>query len=786
MTCEEPAKPVFFRSPAHRGFGSVGMSHSFGVGTPPTNRGVSPAPRKRVSGDQRNSVVPFTRPNSSVDNQNSSFERSFRASAPRQSQSQPVLARPSFSKFSLDKQAPQHGLSSGSFSLPSKPADSPFSRQEGFAASISQGLAERSSQAVLASPLESPGRTKSTSLLSQQLNREASVSLMPIDVKKSLETCHDLPSALPASIKTSISLEDLQAQYEVFQDLTVQRAFTFANKAHAGQHRRNGELVFAHCVETAKTLADLGLTAEVVAAGLLHDVLDDTLMTEPQLRSHFAPSLVDMVCKVSRMSTICQLNRDQQADRPLDRAKLADTLMCMADPRCVLIKLADRLHNMRTLAALPEQKRQRMAQESMDIFSPLANRLGVWSIKAELEDLCFQQLHPEQHGQLHNKLQECQHRGSIELALNKLSQHLDGIDLSYKELSGRPKNLWGVHNKMQTKQQKLDSIYDLRAIRVIVRDKTDCYAVLRQVHNLWQPVDGRFKDYIQNPKQNGYRSLHTVVIGDDGIPVEVQIRTTKMHFIAEHGLAAHWRYKERVSGDFDEGNYLAECHAGWARYVLTWQMHLTDSKVRPSGSPGRDTSLSDLMTCPFPEHSSNCKFVAYMNQIKPTPVSEEVAARYPINIFLTYTKAGVRQHTLESFPPGCTPAILGTMMQTGLNNLGDVSPYGVRLLVNQSEIGDPNKPLSFGDFVEVVPCDSPQPFSSHQFQLNSGSHPFPRPQLGKHRPPVEQQRQQLNSMYILPSDAQHSPTAMWRVSSTELTTPPQRHGAEGRRPIPSG
>ena len=159
------------------------MSHSFGVGTPPTNRGVSPAPRKRVSGDQRNSVVPFTRPNSSVDNQNSSFERSFRASAPRQSQSQPVLARPSFSKFSLDKQAPQHGLSSGSFSLPSKPADSPFSRQEGFAASISQGLAERSSQAVLASPLESPGRTKSTSLLSQQLNREASVSLMPIDVK---------------------------------------------------------------------------------------------------------------------------------------------------------------------------------------------------------------------------------------------------------------------------------------------------------------------------------------------------------------------------------------------------------------------------------------------------------------------------------------------------------------------------------------------------------------------------------------------------------------------------
>lgn len=213
----------------------------------------------------------------------------------------------------------------------------------------------------------------------------------------------------------------------MFQDLTVQRAFTIASKAHAGQQRRNGEPVFVHCVETARTLAELGLTADVVAAGLLHDILDDTLMTEPQLRSHFSHPLVDMVCKVSRMSTICQLNRDQQADRPLDRAKLTDTLMCMADPRCVLIKLADRLHNMRTIAALPEQKRQRMAQESMDIFSPLANRLGVWSLKAELEDLCFQQLHPVQHSQLQKRLKESQHRGSIELALNKLSQHLDCI-----------------------------------------------------------------------------------------------------------------------------------------------------------------------------------------------------------------------------------------------------------------------------------------------------------------------------------------------------------------------
>lgn len=764
------------------------MSQSVVVGTPPTSRRVSPAPRRRASADQRNSVVPFTRPGSSgrlADSQNSSFERSFRPSVPSQSQSQPVLSRPSFSKLSFDSQTPQQGRSSSSFPAPSKPADSPFSRQEGFAASAPHALADRGSQAVLASPPESPDRAKSTSLLSQQLNRESSLSLAPADVKRSLETCHDLPSALPASIKTSISLEDLQAQHEVFQDLTVQRAFTVASKAHAGQQRRNGEPVFVHCVETARTLADLGLTADVVAAGLLHDILDDTLMTEPQLRSHFPHSLVDMVCKVSRMSTICQLNRDQQADRPLDRAKLTDTLMCMADPRCVLIKLADRLHNMRTIAALPEQKRQRMAQESMDIFSPLANRLGVWSLKAELEDLCFQQLHPVQHSQLQKRLKESQHRGSIELALNKLSQHLDCIDLSYKELSGRPKNLWGVHNKMKQKQQELDGIYDLRAIRVIVRDKTDCYAVLRQVHNLWQPVAGRFKDYIQNPKANGYRSLHTVVVGDDGIPVEVQIRTAKMHFIAEHGLAAHWRYKEKFSGEGDEGNYLAECHAGWARYVLTWQMHLTDSKVRPSGSPGRDTSLVDLMTCPFPEHSSNCKFVAYMNQIKPTPVSKEVAARYPINIFLTYTKAGVRQHTLESFPPGCTPAILGTMMQTGMHKFGDVSPFGVRLLVNESEIDDPNKPLSFGDFVEVVPCESPQLFAKHPAHLNSGNYLFPRPQHGKHRPPIEQQRQQLNSIYSLPSDDQHSPTNMWRVSSTELTTPPQRHGAEARRPVPS-
>ena len=272
-------------------------------------------------------------------------------------------------------------------------------------------------------------------------------------LQRSLETCHDLPSALPADLNASISLKDLQvstaaaafpalpaenwfmlkahelsqAQYEVFQDETVKRAFAVAHQAHAGQQRRNGEAVFVHCVETARTLADLGLTADVVAAGLLHDVLDDTLLTEPQLHSHFDTPIVDMVCKVSRMSTICQLNRDQQADKPLDRAKLADTLMCMADPRCVLIKLADRLHNMRTIAALPEQKRQRMAQETMDIFSPVANRLGVWSLKAEIEDLCFQQLHPGQHAKLQGRLKESQHRGSIEAALNKLSQHLDGI-----------------------------------------------------------------------------------------------------------------------------------------------------------------------------------------------------------------------------------------------------------------------------------------------------------------------------------------------------------------------
>lgn len=271
-------------------------------------------------------------------------------------------------------------------------------------------------------------------------------------LQRSLETCHDLPAALPADLKASTSLGDLQvgpstaagsptelvvpvahlsswlqAQYEVFQDEVVVRAFAFASNAHAGQQRRNGEPVFVHCVETSKTLAELGLTADVVAAGLLHDVLDDTRMTEPQLHSHFASSVVDMVCKVSRMSTICQLNRDQQAEKPLDRTKLADTLMCMADPRCVLIKLADRLHNMRTLAALPDQKRQRMAQETMDIFSPLANRLGVWSLKAELEDLCFQQLHPIEHAQLQERLKESQHRGSIELALNKLSKHLDCI-----------------------------------------------------------------------------------------------------------------------------------------------------------------------------------------------------------------------------------------------------------------------------------------------------------------------------------------------------------------------
>ena len=228
-------------------------------------------------------------------------------------------------------------------------------------------------------------------------------------------------------IPTDQVAHTLQAQYEVFRDITVQRAFAFASKAHAGQQRRNGDPVFTHCVETAKILAELGLTAEVVAAGLMHDILDDTPMTEQQLRGSFSPAMVDMVCKVSRISYICQFNRDQQANKPLDSHKLADTLMCMADPRCVLIKLADRLHNMRTISALPQVKRENMAQETMQIFSPLANRLGVWSIKAELEDLCFQQIHPEEHAQLQKKLKESMDRGSIESVLDQLSQRLNSI-----------------------------------------------------------------------------------------------------------------------------------------------------------------------------------------------------------------------------------------------------------------------------------------------------------------------------------------------------------------------
>merc|ERR1719197_651076 len=248
------------------------------------------------------------------------------------------------------------------------------------------------------------------------------------------------------------------------------------------------------------------------------------MMTEGGLRELFPGDVVDMVVGVSRMSQVSQFNREALENGQLNTEEIKTMLLAMSDVRVVLIKLADRLHNMRTLQHLPPQKQKTFARETLQVFAPLANRLGVWSVKAELEDLCFKYLHPEQFALLQDQLTNGAHLELLLHSLDQLKGRLDAHEIGYKDLLGRPKNLYGIYDKMQSKNVAIDEIYDVCALRVIVSTEEECYQVLEQVHDLWAAVGTKTKDYIKSPKPNGYQSLHTV---------------------AEYGVAAHWQYKEK-------------------------------------------------------------------------------------------------------------------------------------------------------------------------------------------------------------------------------------------------
>jgi len=356
----------------------------------------------------------------------------------------------------------------------------------------------------------------------------------------------------------------------------VQQAYEQAVIAHDGQTRVSGEPYVVHCVEVARMLAELGLDHHAVAAGLLHDVVEDTPWTIDDVRKHFDPEIAQLVDGVTKLSYIDSMSKMDSRDIEAEEAEsLRKMFLAMVDDiRVVLIKLADRLHNMRTLGSLSQERRERIARETLEIYAPLANRLGIWQIKWELEDLGLRHYDPETYNDLAELIVEKQPEREtyIQKVISELQARLrlEGIAA---EVEGRPKHIYSIYRKMRRKGIEFDQIYDVRGIRVIVDSVQDCYATLGVVHALWKPIPGQFDDFIATPKDNMYQSLHTAVVGPEGRTVEAQIRTREMHRRAELGIAAHWRYKEGAKRDRAFENKVA-----WLRSLMDWRTDVEDAR----------------------------------------------------------------------------------------------------------------------------------------------------------------------------------------------------------------
>jgi GTP diphosphokinase / guanosine-3',5'-bis(diphosphate) 3'-diphosphatase len=351
----------------------------------------------------------------------------------------------------------------------------------------------------------------------------------------------------------------------------VRKAFERAAIAHTGQHRLSGEDYVNHPLEVAAILADLEMDAETIAAALLHDTVEDTNLTADEVRREFGPEVARLVDGVTKLGRIA-LRSDQQQQAE----NIRKMMVAMAeDLRVVLIKLADRLHNMRTLDPLPEAKRRKISRETLDIYAPLAHRLGIGQLKWELEDLAFRNLEPEAFDDVVKRIARKRHeRETLVSDLREiLARELEKVGIQ-ADITGRPKHIYSVWQKMTREDKDFSEIYDLSAIRVHVESVRDCYGVLGVVHSLWKPMPGRFKDYIAMPKSNGYQSLHTTVITHTGEPIEIQIRTHEMHRVAEFGVAAHWTYKE---GGKDGGGSFDQ-KLSWLRSLLEWQSEVGDAE----------------------------------------------------------------------------------------------------------------------------------------------------------------------------------------------------------------
>jgi len=350
------------------------------------------------------------------------------------------------------------------------------------------------------------------------------------------------------------------------------RAYAYAENAHANQKRASGEPYFIHPCAVADILMDLGLDAATIAAALLHDVIEDTDSTEEDIKREFGEEVLTLVSSVTKLEKIVFKSQEDA-----DAENFRKIFVAMAkDVRVIIIKLADRLHNMRSLNFLSHERQQRMASETLEIYAPLAGRLGISQIKCELEDLCLKYLDPEAYDYLVYNIREklSERKDFVAQIVEEIEELMrgDGVE---GEVFGRPKHFYSIYKKMKNKGKSLDQIYDLTAVRVIVKDVRECYTVLGEIHEKWKPIPGRIKDYIATPKPNKYQSLHTTVMTKYGQPFEIQIRTEEMHKIAEFGIAAHWKYKE---GNTREETNNFESRLSWLREVMEWQGDLKDSR----------------------------------------------------------------------------------------------------------------------------------------------------------------------------------------------------------------
>ncbi|MEA2488449.1 MAG: diphosphokinase / guanosine-3,5-bis(diphosphate) 3-diphosphatase, partial [Acidobacteriota bacterium] len=451
-----------------------------------------------------------------------------------------------------------------------------------------------------------------------------------------------------------IRFEDILDKVETykpgFDEELLQKAYIFSAREHRGQVRSSGEPYLIHPLNVAYILADMRLDETSIAVGLLHDVLEDTLTTKETLQSVFGDDVAELVDGVTKISRYAYVSKEEQQAETFRKMLLA----MVSDLRVVLVKLADRLHNMRTLQYLPEEKRLAVAKETIEIYAPIANRLGMGRIKSELEDLAFRHLHPREFEELSKAVSEKLAGAGVVVDRVKatLLQKIGDNEIQ-GEVFGRVKSMYSIFAKLRKQGIDVGQLYDYLAFRIVTPSVKDCYACLGIIHQMWRPVPGRIKDYIAMPKPNFYQSLHTTVVAERGQPFEVQIRTKEMDLIAEQGIAAHWKYKEgRVGAHPDDANFL------WLSQLVEWQHDIKDPRVF------LDSLKIDL---------------------------------YPDEVY-TFTPKG----DVFAFPRGATPLDFAYRIHT------DVGHHCVGARVN-GKLVPLRTPLKNGDIVEIVTAPTKSP-----------------------------------------------------------------------------